>query len=187
MASCTGVGVYSKIFNGSCKKKKNLAMLKMNAGISALQSAQFQADKNCPDGRRCRAGINSITIVTAPTARTSTVKYKTKRGRKMSYKICHVFASVLLNGTCEPEAETPSEPEEVNEIRAKDYRDFFWQVDDLPELPLRPTGPCRLYKRQHKRGYSYPICAGECPDGKKCKTSVKAKKNGSVVAKCKCK
>jgi len=62
-------------------------------------------------------------------------------------------------------------------IKAKNLRDFFKEVEKLPELPKDPPkGNCQPYKQNKGHGFSYPVCAGACTPAGPCKTTVNVTK-----------
>lgn len=167
MAQCTALGFAGAVGEGPCPTQPSvdLAVKLMEA---AIDDAQAKASKQCPEGCICKGkGMP----VGPPTC------YPFKIEGKQYYRW-------VMTATFDGECECPEKKRTKPRIEAKDYREFFRKVAELPKLPRKPKGECQMYQQQHGHGFPYPVCAGECTKGK-CTTTVTAKP-GSVVAECEC-
>jgi hypothetical protein len=169
MAKCTALGWASSVGEGSCPASISVD-LAVQLMEEAIDRAQTEATKGCRNGCICKGNG----LPTGPPVCNSW----TFEGKQ--YHRWVVYAT--FDGVCD--CSKASAEDESKKLVARDYRDFFRKVSDLPRLPRRPKGPCRLYSQQHGRGFYYPVCAGECKTGK-CSTTITAKP-GSVVAECDC-
>jgi hypothetical protein len=169
---CAAIGIARVVSDGPCEKQIPLDTA-AKLLEKAIDDAKDAAGKGCPKGCVCEG---EITVLAPPQC------YEQKIGEK----VIHWWTlTVALDGKCKCPDDKPVARCKID-IDAKDYRDFFRKVEKLPTLPADPKGKkCQMYKHQKGHEFWWPICAGDCPQGQKCKTLV-WNEGASLFACCEC-
>jgi len=156
---CIGQGrAVGKTIKGPCSGPSSEAISLDEAAAlleKALEDAQDDANKQCPEGCECKGEA----IVGEPYC----VPIKGDDGGEAHFFI--VTAAFYGECVC-PGGKKPAAAPGAPAISGKGYREFFRKVKDLPELPRDGSGGCHMYQRQVGRGFPVPVCFGDCVAGK---------------------